>query len=232
MLALYFNNYPTSHFLSGKSLSVSGSLETNPYNSKTICGDISAILTKNLPFWVTEKRIPTLEITLLKDWEEKIEKIAKIYLDTDVTCFVGVPTWIIVLLKYILEYTGKNYISKIWKNIEVFFHGAIAFSPYRKTFKDLVGNDLRYVETYNASEGFFGIQDQNDNDSMLLMLDYGIFYEFVPLENLHEFQPKTLTLDQTEVGKIYSMIISTNAGLWRYAIGDTIRFTEKKSLPI
>ncbi len=228
MLALYFNNYPKSHFLSGKSLSISGSLEINPYNSKTICGDISAILTKNLPFWVTQKRIPTLKITLLKDWEEKIGKIAKMYLNTNVTCFVGVPTWIIVLLKHILEHTGKSYISEIWKNIEVFFHGAIAFSPYRKTFKDLVGNDLRYVETYNASEGFFGIQDQSDNDSMLLMLDYGIFYEFIPLENIHEFQPQTLTLDQIEIGKIYSMIISTNAGLWRYAIGDTIRFTEKK----
>ena len=227
-LTLYLSNYTESHFLSGKTLTIVGTTAKNVYNSRAICGDISAILAKELPIWAALKRIPNTEITMIENWEEKIEKIVQTYATADVRSLAGVPTWVIVILDRLCQYMGKTYVDEIWQNLEVFFHGAVAFEPYRQTFHNMIANpNMRYMEIYNASEGCFGIQDRIDDHSMLLMLDYGIFYEFVPIEYIHEEHPKVLILDQVQLGKIYAMVITTNAGLWRYAIGDTIRFTHK-----
>jgi hypothetical protein len=163
---------------------------------------------------------------MLENFEEKIEKIAHATKDVNVTSISGVPTWNLVLFKRILEITGKNNLLEVWPNLEMYFHGAVNFTPYREQFKKLIPNEeMYYLENYNASEGFFGIQDTKEPGDMLLMLDYGIFYEFLPLENLHDENPETLTLDEVELNKNYALIISTNAGLWRYMIGDTIKFS-------
>lgn len=189
-------------------------------------GDLSAILIQNLPFWVEMQRTPNLAVTLMEDWEEKIEKMAEITMQHDVTKMAGVPSWTMVLMKKVLEISGKESIKDVWPNFEVFFWGGVNFDPYRKQFDHLFGSkDVNYWQTYNASEGFFGIQDRSGVDDMLLMLDYGIFYEFMPMDQLDKENPKTIGLDEVIIGVNYALIISTNAGLWRYQIGDTIRFT-------
>ncbi|EHQ25438.1 GH3 auxin-responsive promoter family protein [Mucilaginibacter paludis] len=226
MLTLYFNNRPDAKIFTGKALTLGGSHQISNLSSATSYGDLSAVLINNLPLWAEFYRTPDISIALLENFEEKIEKIAWATKGENVTCISGVPTWNIVLFKRVLEITGKSNLLEVWPNLELYFHGAVNFGPYREQFKKLIPNDtMYYLETYNASEGFFGLQDLEEPGDMLLMLDYGIYYEFLPLENLYDDQPETLTLDQVELGKNYALIISTNAGLWRYQIGDTIRFT-------
>jgi hypothetical protein len=228
MLSLYVSNYPDSKLFTGKGLTIGGSLAKNPYNgeSEIQVGDISAVITHNLPLWVQFARTPSLDVALMSEWEAKIERIAEEVMDENVVSMTGVPTWIIVLLQRILELKNAKNILEVWPNLEVFFHGAVAFGPYRKLFQELIpSSKMRYVETYNASEGFFGIQDQKDSEELLLMLDYGIFYEFIPMEDNLGDSPKVISLSEVELGKNYAMIITTNGGLWRYAIGDTVKFT-------
>ncbi|MCC9136688.1 GH3 auxin-responsive promoter family protein [Pontibacter silvestris] len=227
MLSIYVNNYPDTKLFSGKGLSIGGSHRPSEYNSKISCGDVSAVIMQNLPIWAEAMRTPPLKIALMDKWEEKIEKMVEVTVSENVTSFSGVPTWTYVLLKRILEVTGKSNVLEVWPNLELFTHGAVAFGPYRQLFREIIPSDrMNYLEVYNASEGFFGIQDQRDTeDEMLLMLDYGIYYEFIPVDQFEVEYPKTLTLDQVELGKNYALLISTNAGLWRYKIGDTIRFT-------
>ena len=228
MLSLYVNNYPESKLFTGKGLTIVGSLSKNPLNEESDAqvGDISAVITHNLPMWVQFARTPGLEIALMSEWEAKIEKIALESMDENVTSITGVPTWTIVLLQRVMELKGANNILEVWPNLEVFFHGAVAFGPYRNLFKELIPSDkMRYVETYNASEGFFGIQDQKNSEELLLMLDYGIFYEFIPIEELNNEKSKVISLSEVEVGKNYAILITTNGGLWRYKIGDTVKFT-------
>ena len=228
LLSIYFNNYPDARMFSGKGLVIGGSHQINQFdeNSKSYYGDVSAVLLKNLPWWAQMVRTPSLDIALMDEWEEKIDKMVQITSNENVTNISGVPTWMIVLLEKMLEYKGVNDVLDIWPNLEVFFHGAVSFTPYRELFKKLIpSSKMRYMETYNASEGFFGIQDLTDRNEILLMLDYGIFYEFIPFEELEEDDPKTLCLDEIEVGRNYAVIITTNAGLWRYKIGDTVTFT-------
>ncbi|BDD07662.1 hypothetical protein FUAX_00940 [Fulvitalea axinellae] len=230
MLSVYLNQYPDSKMFTGKGLGIGGSYQPNPFDPSggTNCGDVSALIIQNLPFWAQLSRTPDIDIALMDEWEAKIEKMAKATVEENVTSIAGVPTWTLVLLQRILEMTGKNDISEVWPNLEVFVHGAVAFGPYRSVFRELISRpDMRYLETYNASEGFFGIQDRSDHDDMLLMLDYGIFYEFIPLENLEDEYPQAVGLEDVELGKNYAMVISTNAGLWRYLIGDTVKFTTK-----
>jgi hypothetical protein len=225
LLTIYFNNRPDTRMFTGKILTLGGSHQVSQLNADTSFGDLSAVIMKNLPLWAEFSRTPDLDITLMENFEEKIEKVAMATKDVNVTSLGGVPTWNILLLKRILEITGKKNMLEVWPNLELYFHGAVNFTPYREQFKNLIPTDeMYYLETYNASEGFFGIQD-TDSSEMLLMLDYGIFYEFLPLEKLHDDNPETLTLDEVELDKNYALIISTNAGLWRYLIGDTIRFT-------
>jgi hypothetical protein len=226
MLTLYFNNRPNARIFTGKSLTLGGSHQVGQLNADTFFGDLSAVIMKNLPLWAEFYRTPHLDIALLENFEEKIEKMAYATKDVNVTSISGVPTWNILLFKRILEITGKKNLLEVWPNLELYFHGAVNFTPYREQFKKLIPNDdMYYLETYNASEGFFGIQDTEEPGDMLLMLDYGIFYEFLPIEHLHDENPETLTLDEVELNKNYALIITTNAGLWRYMIGDTIRFS-------
>jgi hypothetical protein len=227
LISLYLNNRPDSEVLSGKNLAMGGSLQPNPLGTEAICGDISAVIMHNLPSWAQWMRTPSLEIALMDKWEEKIEKMVENTIQENVTSISGVPTWMLVLLHRILEKTGAKSISEIWPNLEVFLHGAVSFTPYREEFKRLITNpNMGYLETYNASEGFFGIQDDLAKEGeMLLLLDYGMFYEFVPTEEAHIPFPRALTLDQVELNRNYAMVISTNGGLWRYRIGDTVRFT-------
>lgn len=228
MLSIYVNNCPESKMFTGKNLVIGGSQQVNQFdeNARSYYGDVSAVLIKNLPFWAQLVRTPSLDIALMDEWEEKIEKMARYTADENVTSISGVPTWTIVLLERILALKGADSIADIWPNLEVFFHGAVAFDPYRQLFKSLIPSPkMNYLETYNASEGFFGIQDLSDTSEMLLMLDYGIYYEFIPSDQWNEETPKTIGLEEVEVGKNYAIVISTNAGLWRYKLGDTVRFT-------
>lgn len=228
MLSIYFNNYPEGKIFAGKNLAIGGSQQVNQLDarSNSYYGDVSAVLLSNLPWWAQMVRTPTLDIALMDEWESKIEKMAETCSKENVTSISGVPTWTIVLLEKIIRDNNLSDISEIWPNLEIFFHGAVAFGPYEKLFRRLISNpSMHYMETYNASEGFFGIQNETDNKEMLLMLDYGIFYEFIPLDELDHDNPKTLTLDQVRLNEVYALIISTNAGLWRYKIGDTVKFT-------
>ena len=228
LLSIYFNNHPESKLFDGKGLAIGGSQQINQLDPglRSYYGDVSAVIMKNLPLWAQFVRTPSLEIALMDEWEAKIERMASATADENVTSISGVPTWTILLLQRILEIKEKQTIREVWPNLEVFIHGAVAFSPYKTIFNTLIGSPgIHYLETYNASEGFFGIQDSFESEDMLLMLDYGIYYEFIPFENIHQEQPATITLEQVELNKNYAVVISTNAGLWRYKIGDTIRFT-------
>ena len=226
LLTMYCDNRPDTKIFTGKCLVLGGSHQINQLNADSCYGDLSAVLIKNLPFWAEFYRTPDISIALMDNFEEKVEKMAQATIGVNVTNISGVPTWNLVLAKKVLEITGKNNLLEVWPNLEFYFHGAVSFNPYREQFKKLIpSDDMYYMETYNASEGFFGIQDQPNSEEMLLMLDYGIFYEFLPMENINSENPKTLSLTEVELNKNYALIISTNAGLWRYMIGDTIKFT-------
>lgn len=228
LISLYVNNYPDSKLFDGKGLAVGGSHQINEYDSSasSFYGDVSAVIMQNLPPWAQFIRTPSLETALMSNWEEKIEKMALETAQVNVTNIAGVPTWTVLLIQRIVELEKKDNILEVWPNLEAFFHGAVAFKPYRNLFETLIPKaDMHYWEAYNASEGFFGIQDQKDSEDLLLMLDYGIFYEFVPVEELEKENPRAVELGDVELGKNYAVIISTNAGLWRYNIGDTVKFT-------
>ena len=228
MLSIYVNNYPDTKIFDGKGLAVGGSyqLNENDPSATSYYGDVSAVIMQNLPQWAEFIRTPSLDTALMTNWEEKIEKLARETLEVNVTSMSGVPTWTVLLLQRILEIQKKKDITEVWPNLEVFFHGAVSFKPYKNLFQSLIPTSrMNYWETYNASEGFFGIQDQTNSDELLLMLDYGIFYEFISMDEFEQTNPKAIRLSEVEVGKNYAMIISTNAGLWRYNIGDTIKFT-------
>ena len=198
----------------------------NQFSNDSLYGDLSAILIENAPFWVDIIRTPKQKIALLEDFEEKLNLITKSTVNENVTSISGVPSWYLVLIKQILAFTGKNNLLDVWPNLEVFFHGGISFTPYREQYKKLIsGDQMNYMETYNASEGFFGIQDDQHSSDMLLMLDYGIFYEFVPVDNINSDNPPAYTIAEVKTGVNYAIIISTNGGLWRYMMGDTIVFT-------
>ncbi|CEN49730.1 GH3 auxin-responsive promoter family protein [Capnocytophaga canis] len=225
MLCLYLNNNENSNLFTGKSLRLGGSKELYQENG-TYFGDLSAILIENLPFWAEFSSTPSNKVSLMSEWETKLQAIVKEAKNANVTSMAGVPSWMLVLLNRVLEETGKNNLLEIWKNLEVYFHGGVSFVPYREQYKKIIPSDtFRYYEIYNASEGFFGIQDRNNSDELLLMLDYGVFYEFIPMDTFGTNQQKVIPLSEVELGKNYAMVITTNAGLWRYIIGDTIRFT-------
>ncbi|MFN8209106.1 MAG: GH3 auxin-responsive promoter family protein [Bacteroidales bacterium] len=226
ILAFYMRNYPESRILTGKSLTLGGSHQINQYNENSFYGDLSAILIDNLPFWADFIKTPRQEIALMDKWEEKLKHLSDATISENVTSIAGVPSWVMVLLKYILDKTGKSNLLEVWPNLEVFFHGGISFTPYRDQYRALIPSEgMHYMETYNASEGFFAIQDDPASDDMLLMLDYDIFYEFVPVEDIFSSNPKALTVADVETGKNYAMVITTSGGLWRYMIGDTVTFT-------
>ena len=231
MLCLYLNNNENSNMFMGKSLRLGGSRKIYENNDHYF-GDLSAILIDNLPVWAELISTPNNEISLMDKWDEKIAAIIKGTLQEDVRSLAGVPSWMLTLLNKLLETTGKKYIDEIWKNLEVYFHGGVSFKPYRSEFNNIISNKkFKYYEVYNASEGFFAIQDQNESDELLLMLDYGIFYEFIEIDSTSKSE-KIINLSEVKVGVNYALLITTNSGLWRYKIGDTIVFTNLKPFRI
>jgi len=226
VIALYMNNKPGSRIFNGKGLILGGSHKINNFSNKSLSGDLSAILIENTPWWFGFIRTPSKKIALIDDFERKLNLITRITVKQNVTSLSGVPSWFLVLIKQILEYTGKSDLKEVWPELEVFFHGGVSFTPYRELFRHYIrDSQFNYMETFNASEGFFGIQDDLSSNDMLLMLDNGIFYEFIPVDNIKLSDQKALTAGELTKGINYAMIISTNGGLWRYLIGDTIRFT-------
>ena len=225
-LSIYCNNYPDTEMFAGKALTLGGSHQINNFSNQSYYGDLSSILIQNTPFWVELIRTPERSIALMDEFETKVEKITQATIRENVTNIAGVPSWTLVLLRHILEVSKKDNILEVWPNLELFIHGGVNFTPYKEQFRKIIPTSkMNYLETYSASEGFFGIQDQIDSDDLLLMLDYGVYYEFIPIENADEENPPTLSLDEVEIDVNYALVISTNAGLWRYKIGDTIKFT-------
>jgi len=224
----YLMNNPESNVLNGKGLIMGGSHQVNKfYFDQNFYGDLSAVMMQNLPFWAHFFRTPELSIALMDNWDEKINKMANATVFEDVTSISGVPTWTLVLIEKLFDLTGKKDVSEIWPNLELYIHGGVSFTPYRDKFKKLINSSkMNYLETYNASEGFLGIQDMNKSDNMLLMLDYGIYFEFMPMEEYGKEFPETLSLDEVKPGINYALVISSNSGLWRYLIGDTVKFSE------
>ena len=232
VLTMYYNFNPDSELLTGKGLVIGGSHTINPVNEEARFGDLSAVLLQNSPFWGHWIRTPDLSIALMNEWESKIEKLAHSTIKENVTSISGVPTWTVVLFKRILELTGKKNIHEVWPSLELFLHGGVSFTPYKEQFKKLIGKDIHYLEMYNASEGFFAAQslsrqsgEHPGDEGMLFFLDHGIFYEFMPVSEYGKKEPLTIGLEDIELGKNYALIISTNGGLWRYQLGDTIQFT-------
>lgn len=225
LLCMYLNNNPDSQMFVGKNLKLGGSKELYQENG-TVFGDLSAILIDNMPFWAEYSSTPSSDISLMSDWETKMQAIVDETILENVTSLAGVPSWMLVLLNTVVDTTGKNNLFDVWPNLEVYFHGGVNFDPYLNQYEKLFPrSNFRYYETYNASEGFFAIQDQNDEKDLLLMLDYGIFYEFIPMDVYGTPKERVIPLSEVEKDKNYAIIITTNAGLWRYKIGDTIRFT-------
>ncbi|OAZ02952.1 GH3 auxin-responsive promoter family protein [Flavobacterium succinicans] len=225
LLCLYLNNNEDSELFLGKSLRLGGSSQIYE-NNNTFFGDLSAILIENMPIWAEFSSTPSNKISLMSEWESKMNAIIKETVNENVTSFAGVPSWMLVLMNKILEETGKNNLVELWPNLEVYFHGGVSFDPYREQYhKILPKNNFKYYEIYNASEGFFAIQDLNYSSDLLLMLDYGIFYEFIPMDTYGTSNQKVVRLADVELFKNYAMVITTNGGLWRYLIGDTVRFT-------
>ncbi|WP_162127140.1 GH3 auxin-responsive promoter family protein [Flavobacterium phycosphaerae] len=225
LLCMYLNNNENSEMFLGKSLRLGGSSQIYE-NNNTYFGDLSAILIENMPIWAEFSSTPSNKISLMSEWETKLTAIINETKTENVTSFAGVPSWMLVLLNRILTETGKDNLSELWPNLEVYFHGGVSFEPYREQYqKILPQNHFKYYEIYNASEGFFAIQDLNYSNDLLLMLDYGIFYEFIPMDTFGTPNQKVIRLADVELFKNYAVVISTNAGLWRYLIGDTVRFT-------
>ena len=232
VLTMYYNFNPESELLTGKGLVIGGSHTINPVNEEAQFGDLSAVLLQNTPFWGHWLRTPDLSIALMDEWESKIEKLAQSTIKENVTSISGVPTWTIVLFKRILEITSKKTMNEVWPSLELYMHGGVSFTPYKEQFQKLIGKDIHYLEIYNASEGFFSAQANPSEDGMLLFLDHGIFYEFMPASEYGKKEPNTIGLEDVEIGKNYALIISTNGGLWRYQLGDTIQFTSLKPFRI
>ena len=227
-VAMYLQNNPKSRMFDGRGLILGGSHAPN-YNLKdSLVGDLSAILIENINPLANLVRVPKKQTALLSDFEIKRDRIAREAMNKNVTNISGVPSWMLSVLSRMMEITGKTHLEEVWPNIEVFFHGGVAFTPYRHQYEQLIPSEqMHYMEVYNASEGFFGLQNDPNDPAMMLMLDYGVFYEFIPMDMIDKENPTVVPLEDVEIGKNYAMVISTSCGLWRYLIGDTVKFTQK-----
>ncbi|RZK45755.1 MAG: hypothetical protein EOO59_20485, partial [Hymenobacter sp.] len=224
MLALALHHHPEMGIMQGKTLSLGGSYGPSPFGLAAQAGDVSALIMRGLPGWAEILRTPPLELALLDEWEDKIERIARHVLTVDVRVLAGVPTWMVVLLRRVLALSGAASLTEVWPRLGLFLHGAVAFGPYRELFGQLAPA-MQYLEIYNASEGYFALQDEPGAPDLLLLLDHGIYYEFLPAEQFDSPDPRPVPLEAVEIGPSYALVISTNAGLWRYLVGDTVRFT-------
>ncbi|MBD2769250.1 GH3 auxin-responsive promoter family protein [Hymenobacter sp. BT664] len=229
MLALSTSFYPQERLLAGKTLSLGGTHAANPFRPQeptSRTGDVSAVIMQQLPWWAERMRTPPLHLALLDEWEAKIERIAAHVLTQDVRTLAGVPTWMVVLLRRVVALAGVTDLTQVWPHLRLFLHGAVAFGPYRELFRQLIPDDrMRYLEIYSASEGYFAVQDQPDSEDLLLLLEHGIYYEFLPSDQWATSDPHPIPLAEVELHRPYALVISTNAGLWRYVVGDTVRFT-------
>lgn len=233
VIALYLNQNPYSKLFSGKTLSVGGSFGKRQSPHDVFYGDLSAVLISNLPCWARPFRAPKKSVALLSEWEEKVEAIAKDTISENIVALAGVPSWTLVVLNKILELTKKENILEVWPNLELFMHGGVSFAPYRAQFEKIIpSSQMKYVENYNASEGFFAFNDDLNRDDLLLILDSGIFYEFIPLSEIGKEKLQTKIVSELKVGETYALLISTNSGLWRYLIGDTVKITSLEPLRI
>lgn len=228
VLTMYYQFNPDSALLTGKGLLIGGSHSINPMNPEAQYGDLSAVLFRNSPFWAHWIRTPDLSIMLMDEWESKIEKLAEATIKENVTSVSGVPTWTLVLFKRILQLTGKSTIAEVWPSLELFLHGGVSFTPYQEQFDKIIGKKIHYLDMYNASEGFFAAQENPGDDGMLLFTDHGIFMEFMPVSEYGKKHPETIGLQDVELNQNYALVISTNGGLWRYIVGDTVMFTSLK----
>ncbi len=227
-ISIYLNQNQKSKLFSGKGLTLGGSCKLSPISKtyKTYTGDLSAILINNIPWYADLARTPNKQVALLGEWEDKIKQITSVVLKQNITNFSGVPSWLLILLRHILASSGANNLLEIWPNLELFLHGGINFQPYKETYHQLIPVDsMNYLEIYNASEGFFALQDDMTQQGMLLMLDYGVFFEFIPMSEFHSKNPRVLSIGEVEENVNYALLITTNSGLWRYLIGDTVSFT-------
>lgn len=224
VLSLYYHFNPDSDLLTGKGLVIGGSHTIHQVNEDVHYGDLSAVLLQNSPFWGHWIRTPELSIALLDEWEDKIERLARNTIAENVTSISGVPTWTLVLMRRILEITGKSCLAEVWPSLELYIHGGVSFTPYQEQFNKLIGKEINYLDMYNASEGFFAAQGDPREEGMLLFLDHGVFMEFMPVEEYGKASPETIGLKEVERGKNYALVINTNGGLWRYLLGDTIQF--------
>lgn len=232
VLTMYYTHNPYSEMLTGKGLVLGGSHTINPVNDEVQYGDLSAVLLQNSPFWGHWLRTPDLEVALMDNWEHKLEQMAQQTLCENVTSISGVPTWTLVLFRRLLEITGKQTIAEIWPDIELYMHGGVSFTPYRNQFESIIGKTINYLETYNASEGFFAANEIPGDDSMVLFTDHGIFMEFMPMSEYGNISPQTIGLKDVELDTNYALVVSTNGGLWRYLLGDTIKFVSKNPFKI
>ncbi len=229
LLALFCHQRPEARLYDGKHLILGGSSALHSDGKGGFTGDLSAIIVRNLPFWVESRRTPSRDIALMENWKEKVDAMARSTMKEDVRILAGVPSWMLVVAKRVLELSGARTLGEVWPNLQLFMHGGVSFIPYRREFESLIGSTnhpFDFLETYNASEGFFALQDRLEEDDLLLMLDYGIYFEFIPMSEWGSEQPVALELRELEVGQDYALVISSNAGLWRYALGDVIRMTE------
>lgn len=224
IIALYLDKHPNTKLFTGKTLSLGGSKRKDELNVDNSCGDLSAILMDNLPFWAQLVRTPELPVALMEEWEDKLLSIIRTTKNENVVALAGVPSWMLVLLRRLMAETGKS-VREIWPNLELFMHGGVAFGPYREQYQDICGPNINYVGIYNASEGFFAIGDDEARSDSLLMLDYGIFYEFIPMDEIEKENPQACPIGEVELDRNYALVISTSGGLWRYLIGDTVKFT-------
>jgi hypothetical protein len=232
VLTMYYDFNPDSDLLTGKGLVIGGSHTISQLNDDVHYGDLSAVLLHNSPIWAHWIRTPELSIALLDEWENKIERLAMNTINENVTSISGVPTWTLVLIRRILEITGKSSLSEVWPSFELYIHGGVSFTPYREQFRKLIGKDIHYLDMYNASEGFFAAQGNPHDDGMLLFLDHGIFMEFMPVAEYGKSNPETIGLADVELGQQYALVINTNGGLWRYLLGDTVQFTSRNPFRI
>lgn len=224
LLAIYTHENPNSQLFEGLSLRLGGSSKINELENVSYYGDLSAIMIQNLPFWAEWRSTPSNDIALIEDWEEKVEKISKQVSGQNITSLFGVPSWMLVLVKRVLNENSVTSLEEIWPNLELLCHGGVSYKPYSDSFKKILPKNCKLLETYNASEGFFAIQDRLDQDGLLLMLEHGIYYEFIPMSKFHGRKSKAINLEKVELGIEYSIVISTNGGLWRYILGDTVKF--------
>lgn len=226
LLTLLYQNRPHTTIFGGRNTVIGGSAIDFPEFPQSRVGDVSAIILEQIPWVAKMAHSPGMDIALMADFEAKLEKIARITIQKDVRMIAGTPTWIVVLFQRILELTGKQHMLEVWENFQVYIHGAVSFTPYRERFRQFIPtDDFAYQETYNASEGYFAIQSDFSKDDMLLLLDNGVYYEFLPMEEWDKEFPKAIGLHEVETGKNYALVVSTNSGLWRYKIGDTVMFT-------